>query len=231
MQDQDNSRFGGHPGIEPRIELAKPDGAPGSLDGDDFATHPPLEIDVMARALRDQPSGQRVVQEPAASLRDADAFADEVSHAVFTKGGGQRFEGMDRPPLVADRADHLRRGCGRKDGVRIVERAGDRFLEEDGESRLACRHCSLAMGAWGRCHDDRVQLLGPEHLHRRGVGRRGVASRELCCPRSVGIGDGRNRDSVDAGERRAVLGRSPAGPDDAEPHADRLSSHSSHRRP
>ena len=107
-----------------------------AADAPHIAADRALEIDVMAAALGDESSGLRLISEPGAGLGDAHPHADHERDGCPVERAAERIDGCSRPPLVPDRAHRAGAFLGTHDRDRILERAGDRLLEEDRDAGL-----------------------------------------------------------------------------------------------
>ena len=127
----------------------------------------------------------------------------------------QRLERLGRVPLVPDRADATGSLAGGDDRVRVLQRAGDRLLEVDGNAALERRDRRRRVMPRRRRDPERVDLLGVEQRAPVLVDSR-LAARELLRPRAVDVAD-RDELVTEVLQDGAVVGGDPAGTDDRDP--------------
>src|SRR5215831_15354608 len=152
---------------------------------------------MMAAALEEVSPAGAPVQEPGPALRRPDARPDEQPDLLALEQSAQVVEEVERMPLVADRADgsgalgrrHNRRG--------ILKRAGDRFLQVNGQAAVERRDGRLAVGQWRGTDDEGSQVLAVEQILPINVDARPGAAGEGFGSLAVDIA---HRDDVGPGE-------------------------------
>src|SRR6516164_7131493 len=185
---------------------------------------------MMAAALKEVSPAGAPVQEPGPALGRPDARPDEQPDLLALEQFAQVVEEVERMPLVADRADGSGALGGRHDRCRILGRAGDRFLQVDGQAAVERGDGRRTVGQRRGAHHQGGQVLAVEQLLPVDIDPRSGAVGEGFGSLAVDIA---HRDDFGPGERpenAVVLLRDPAGTDDAHGHAIHAASRACARR-
>ena len=182
-----------------------------------LARHHPGQVHVMAAALEQVSAARTHVGEPRAALCRPYVGSDQEPDLLARQQPGQFAEQVQRMPLVPDGADRAGTLGGRHDVRGVLERAGDRFLQVDGQPMGQGGDGRVPVGSGRGADEQRPEVLPVEQVTPIRVGSRtgaggqdpGAFEVEVAHRREPGVGHGI--------QYAAVLLGDPAGPDHAHP--------------